>query len=148
MCCHVFVSEKMNDTYLFISAQNPSVVSSSLCSIIMPCFCFTLLFTSCHLLCNFSSVFFFFFFCDLEQSTVQLFRELSNPASDLSRAARPNRIVVLTLMTIPPAVAEPPVGHQEECVGGWLAERQRGRWLTERDRHRWTETGSESMWCS
>ena len=69
----------------------------------------------------FPAFFFFFFFCDLEQSTVQLFRELSNPASDLSRAAWPNRIVVLTLMTIPPAVAEPPVGHQEECVGveGW-----------------------------
>lgn len=94
--------------------------------IVRSCFCFALVFTSCRLLCNF----FFFFFCDLEQSAVQLFKELSNPALDLSRAAQPNRIVVLTLMTIPPAVAEPPVGHQEETI--W----QRGRWLTERDRCR------------
>lgn len=71
------------------------------------------------MLCNLFLVSFFFFFSSfngLKQSAVQLFRELSNPALDLSRAARPNRIVVLTLMTIPPAVAEPPVGHQEKCV--------------------------------
>lgn len=64
----------------------------------------------------FCFLFFFFFFSDLEQSAVQLFKELSNPASDLSRASWRNRIVVLTLMTAPPAVAEPPVGHQEDCA--------------------------------
>ena len=74
---------------------------------------------------------FFYFFGGLEQSTVQLFRELSNPALDLSRAAWPNRILVLTLMTIPPAVAEPPVGHQEECVG---EAGESGREVTDRDR--------------
>lgn len=89
-----------------------------------------LLFCSGFYLMSLVVQFFFFFFCDLEQSAVQLFKELSNPALDLSRAAQPNRIVVLTLMTIPPAVAEPPVGHQEETI--W----QRGRWLTERDRCR------------
>lgn len=45
-----------------------------------------------------------------------MFKELSNPALDVSRAWWHNRIVVLTLMAVPPAVAEPPVGHQEECV--------------------------------
>lgn len=59
-----------------------------------------------------------FFFCDLEQSALQLFKELSNPGLDGSRAWRHNRILVLTLMTAPPAVAEPAVGWQEEYVGG------------------------------
>lgn len=77
------------------------------------------------------------FYRDLEQSALQLFKELSNPALDGSRAWRHNRILVLTLMTAPPAVAEPPVGSQEEYiggsgsgggVGGW-----RGRWLTGTD---------------
>lgn len=87
------------------------------------------------MLCNFFPSF-FSPFCDLEQSAVQLFRELSNPALDLSRAARPNRIVVLTLMTIPPAVAEPPVGHQEERVGGG---RETGREVTDWQRERQTQ---------
>lgn len=149
-----------SSTYLFISARNPSVVSSSLrlikCPVslwnmktgqqpsrtVWPCF----LFYSVIYLMSLVVQFFlsFFFFCDLEQSTVQLFRELSNPPSDLSRAARPNRIVVLTLMTIPPAVAEPPVGHQEECVGGGPAERQRGRWLTDRERQ--TQMDRDREW--
>lgn len=47
-----------------------------------------------------------------------MFKELSNPALDGSRAWRHNRILVLTLMTAPPAVAEPPVGSQEEYSGG------------------------------
>lgn len=141
-----------SSTYLFISARNPSVVSSSLrlikCPVslwnmktgqqpsrtVWPCF----LFYSVIYLMSLVVQFFlsFFFFCDLEQSTVQLFRELSNPPSDLSRAARPNRIVVLTLMTIPPAVAEPPVGHQEECVGGGAGretEREVTDWQRETD---------------
>lgn len=68
----------------------------------------------------FLSLYFLFFgVCDLEQSFVQLFKELSNPALDLSRASWHNRIVVLTLMTAPPAVAEPPVDHQGECVFCW-----------------------------
>lgn len=58
------------------------------------------------------------FYRDLEQSAFQLFKELSNPALDGSRAWRHNRILVLTLMTAPPAVAEPPVGSQEEYIGG------------------------------
>lgn len=69
-------------------------------------------------LCIFFPYSFFFFFIGWQQSTVQLFGELFNPPSDLSRAAQPNRIVVLTPMTIPPAVVEPPVGQQEDCVGG------------------------------
>lgn len=78
-------------------------------------------FTSRHL-CNYLSrgplpFSFVLFFCDLEQSAVQLFKELSNPALDVSRAWWHNRIVVLTLMAVGPAVAEPPVGHQEECTG-------------------------------
>lgn len=60
----------------------------------------------------------FLFYRDLEQSALQLFKELSNPALDGSRAWRHNRILVLTLMTAPPAVAEPPVGSQEEYIGG------------------------------
>lgn len=66
-----------------------------------------------------------------------MFKELSNPALDLSRALRRNRIVVLTLMTAPPAVAEPPVGHQEECVGG--GQRDREREVTDRERDRQTQ---------
>lgn len=90
--------------------------------------------------------FFVTFFCDLEQSAIQLFKELSNPALDLSRALQHNRIVVLTLMTAPPAVAEPPVGHQEECVGwwgGWVGlQRDEEREVTDREREtdRHTET--------
>lgn len=59
-----------------------------------------------------------FFFCDLEQSALQLFKELSNPGLDGSRAWRHNRILALTLMTAPPAVAEPAVGSQEEYIVG------------------------------
>lgn len=89
------------------------------CKHTLRCTLLSPLFTSRHL-CNYLSQgplpFSFPFFCDLEQSAVQLFKELSNPALDLSRAWWHNRIVVLTLMAVPPAVAEPPVGHQEECV--------------------------------
>lgn len=60
----------------------------------------------------------FFFFCDLEQSALQLFKELSNPGLDGSRAWLHNRILVLTLMTAPPAVTEPAVGSQEEYIVG------------------------------
>lgn len=71
--------------------------------------------------------FIFYVFCDLEQSAVQLFKELSNPALDLSRAWRRNRIVVLTLMTAPPpAVAEPPVGQRQERAAGPLGVERRG----------------------
>lgn len=68
----------------------------------------------------------FFFFCDLEQSALQLFKELSNPGLDGSRAWRHNRILALTLMTAPPAVAEPAVGSQEEYIvgGGVASERE------------------------
>lgn len=102
----------------------------------MPRFWFCSVIYLMSLVVQLFSLLFFSFFCDLEQSAVQLFRELSNPALDLSRAARPNRIVVLTLMTIPPAVAEPPVGQQEECAGVGRVERE----VTDRegDRHRWT----------
>lgn len=89
-----------------------------------------LLFTSCQSLGWFLLS---FFLNGLEQSAVQLFRELSNPALDLSRAARPNRIVVLTLMTIPPAVAEPPVGLHEQCARGRGQKTEQ-----ERDGHRQT----------
>lgn len=117
-----------------------------------------LLFTSAHLLCNFFPVFSFFssFFCDLEQSAVQLFKELSNPALDLSRASWRNRIVVLTLMTAPPAVAEPPVGHQEECAAAcwwwwWGAERlgqgEGGDWRKRQTDADW-QRYSVSVWCS
>lgn len=89
----------------------------------------------------------------VEQSAVQLFRELSNPASDLSCAAQPNRIAVLTLTTIPPAVAEPPVGGGQKCLH-WGGER--AEWLNEEEdsdqqRHRrdafglmWNERGKAS----
>ncbi len=131
---------------VLISAQPhvPSVVSSSLCSVMWRT---TGQQFSCKALFSYSSVIyltslvvqfflfslFFFFFGDLEQSAVQFFIELSNPALDLSRAAQPNRIVVLTLMTIPPAVAEPPVGHQEECAREDGRRGRSGRWLTERE---------------
>ena len=168
MCCHVFVSENMNYNQCVIIYVLMRVHTETISGVFIITFnclhrfslkhekavnnpaelqgrVFVLLRYLPHVTCCaiFPRFFFFFFFCDLEQSTVQLFRELSNPASDLSRAAWPNRIVVLTLMTIPPAVAEPPVGHQEECVGveGW-----RGGWAgrkTEREVTDWqreTET--------
>lgn len=98
------------------------------CCPVFVLFCFCALCYLPHVTCcAIFYLFFFYFFGGLEQSAVQLFRELSNPALDLSRAAQPNRIVVLTLMTIPPAVAEPPVGQQEEHVGGWEGERERQR---------------------
>lgn len=76
---------------------------------------------------EFFFLFFLNFFCDLEQSAVQLFKELSNPALDLSRAWRRNRIVVLTLMTVPaPAVAEPPVGQRQERAAGPVGVERRG----------------------
>lgn len=59
-----------------------------------------------------------FFFCDLEQSALQLFKELSNPGLDGSRAWRHNRILVLTPMTAPPAVAEPAVGRRSILLAG------------------------------
>lgn len=90
--------------------------------------------------------FFLIFFCDLEQSAVQLFKELSNPALDLSRAWRRNRIVVLTLMTVvPPAVAEPPVGQRQERAAGPVGVERRGEGgdrQGSRDGHRLTEIES------
>lgn len=83
--------------------------------------------TCCAIIFPFCISQIFFFFCDLEQSAVQLFKELSNPALDLSRAWRHNRIVVLTLMTVlPPAVAEPPVGQRQERAAGPVGLERRG----------------------
>lgn len=89
--------------------------------------------------------FFLFLFPGLGKSAVQLFRELSNPAFDLSCAVKPNRIVVLTPMTIPPAVAEPPVGHQLKCACGGRARRVEGLTDRERDRNRLTGIGREDL---
>lgn len=87
----------------------------------------------------------FFLFPGLGKSAVQLFRELSNPAFDLSCAVKPNRIVVLTPMTIPPAVAEPPVGHQLKCACGGRVRRVEGLTDRERDRNRLTGIGREDL---
>lgn len=64
---------------------------------------------------------------------MQLFRELSNPASDLSWAAGPNRIVALTPRTMPPAVAEPSVGRQQKCAGSGGGAEGGGGCLTQED---------------
>lgn len=90
-------------------------------------------------------LFFSFSFRGLGKSAVQLFRELSNPAFDLSCAVKPNRIVVLTPMTIPPAVAEPPVGHQLKCACGGRVRRVEGLTDRERDRNRLTGIGREDL---
>lgn len=107
---------------LIKSSWRPSALSATHCCHVIYCRSLPLL--------SLSSV---FFFCDLEQSALQLFKELSNPGLDGSRAWRHNRILVLTLMTAPPAVAEPAAGWQEECTVGGGGVPLRGRWLSGRD---------------